>query len=178
MIFVPGSFIVTDFDYFVADRNGRRPCPLCTKVISNKSNLLKHMRIRHSDVYNPACCLLCNKLFKNKYSLRAHLNIYHKQYISSPGQPQPNNAQPVYNAQPQPVVEPQQQQYLPTAWINLVIVVMMIGAISKLSIFIKNNEICAPSCYFFGYRVIELDFKQLLFWENTKKNNTNEMCNF
>ncbi|BES99674.1 BTB/POZ domain [Nesidiocoris tenuis] len=75
------------FILFSADRNGKRPCPQCTKVISNKSNLLKHIRIRHSDAYNPACCLLCNKMFKNKYSLRAHLNIYHKEYIS-PNAPQ------------------------------------------------------------------------------------------
>lgn len=83
-------------------RNGRRPCPLCTKVISNKSNLLKHMRIRHSDAYNPACCVLCNKIFKNKYSLRAHLNIYHKEYITPPVQQVPPPPQPTL----QPLVPP------------------------------------------------------------------------
>ncbi|KAG8320759.1 hypothetical protein J6590_062000 [Homalodisca vitripennis] len=60
-----------------------QPCPLCPKIISNKSNLLKHMRIRHTDEYNPAYCMLCNKLFKNKYSLRAHINIYHKFMLNS-----------------------------------------------------------------------------------------------
>uniref|UniRef100_A0A023F0E7 Broad-complex core protein n=1 Tax=Triatoma infestans TaxID=30076 RepID=A0A023F0E7_TRIIF len=93
------------------DRNGRRPCPLCTKVISNKSNLLKHMRIRHSDAYNPACCVLCNKVFKNKYSLRAHLNIYHKDYIA-PGPPTTGQSQLPTSPVSQPQVEPT-QQYLP-----------------------------------------------------------------
>lgn len=64
---------------FADARLGRRPCPLCQKIISNKSNLLKHMRIRHSDEYNPAGCTMCGKVFKNKYSLRAHINIYHKE---------------------------------------------------------------------------------------------------
>ncbi|KAK7604418.1 hypothetical protein V9T40_005604 [Parthenolecanium corni] len=64
---------------FTDARLGRRPCPLCQKIISNKSNLLKHMRIRHSDEYNPAGCTMCGKVFKNKYSLRAHINIYHKE---------------------------------------------------------------------------------------------------
>ncbi|KAF6211694.1 hypothetical protein GE061_012208 [Apolygus lucorum] len=88
------------------ERNGRRPCPQCTKVISNKSNLLKHIRIRHSDAYNPACCILCNKIFKNKYSLRAHLNIYHKEYIS------PNVQQQQIPTTPQtPQEQPTQQTY-------------------------------------------------------------------
>lgn len=68
---------------FFTDRLGRRPCPLCQKVISNKSNLLKHMRIRHSDEYNPAGCSVCGKVFKNKYSLRAHINIYHKEHSTT-----------------------------------------------------------------------------------------------
>ncbi|XP_065201840.1 broad-complex core protein-like isoform X1 [Planococcus citri] len=68
-------------------RLGRRPCPLCQKIISNKSNLLKHMRIRHSDEYNPAGCNLCGKVFKNKYSLRAHVNIYHKETNTSNNYP-------------------------------------------------------------------------------------------
>ncbi|CAH1392435.1 unnamed protein product [Nezara viridula] len=99
------------------DRNGKRPCPLCTKVISNKSNLLKHMRIRHSDAYNPACCMLCNKVFKNKYSLRAHLNIYHKEYIAPPPGVQ-GGPQVVPPPQPVPMVTdhqlapPPQPQYL------------------------------------------------------------------
>lgn len=67
------------FLIFADARLGRRPCPLCQKIISNKSNLLKHMRIRHSDEYNPAGCTMCGKVFKNKYSLRAHINIYHKE---------------------------------------------------------------------------------------------------
>jgi len=94
-----------------AERDRRRPCPFCTKVISNKSNLLKHMRIRHSDVYDPACCVLCNKMFKNKYSLRAHLNIYHKEYIAPPpqhSQPAPPPPQPQTF---QPMVETPQFQY-------------------------------------------------------------------
>ncbi|XP_008467568.1 protein tramtrack, beta isoform-like isoform X1 [Diaphorina citri] len=63
-----------------AERLGRRPCPLCLKIISNKSNLLKHIRIRHNtDYYDQAKCPKCYKNFKNKYSLRAHINIYHKE---------------------------------------------------------------------------------------------------
>ncbi|XP_050542124.1 zinc finger and BTB domain-containing protein 26-like [Daktulosphaira vitifoliae] len=74
---------VSDQSLSTADRLGRRPCPLCQKVISNKSNLLKHMRIRHSDEYNPAGCSVCGKVFKNKYSLRAHINIYHKDHSNN-----------------------------------------------------------------------------------------------
>lgn len=102
---------MTNFCSVIVDRNGRRPCPLCTKVISNKSNLLKHMRIRHSDAYNPACCVLCNKVFKNKYSLRAHLNIYHKDYIA-PGPPTTGQNQLPTSPVSQPQVEPT-PQYLP-----------------------------------------------------------------
>ncbi|XP_060862038.1 protein tramtrack, beta isoform-like isoform X2 [Metopolophium dirhodum] len=78
------------------DRLGRRPCPLCQKVISNKSNLLKHMRIRHSDEYNPAGCSVCGKVFKNKYSLRAHINIYHKEHSTTTNSPN-QGAYQVYN---------------------------------------------------------------------------------
>ncbi|KAL5245049.1 hypothetical protein ACI65C_012459 [Semiaphis heraclei] len=80
-----------------ADRLGRRPCPLCQKVISNKSNLLKHMRIRHSDEYNPAGCSVCGKVFKNKYSLRAHINIYHKEHSTSTNTTNQQGTYQVYN---------------------------------------------------------------------------------
>ncbi|KAE9545740.1 hypothetical protein AGLY_001283 [Aphis glycines] len=92
------------------NRLGRRPCPLCQKVISNKSNLLKHMRIRHSDEYNPAGCSVCGKVFKNKYSLRAHINIYHKEQ-STNTTPNTSNqgAYQVYNNNTVPQQQPQQQ---------------------------------------------------------------------
>ncbi|XP_025200837.1 protein tramtrack, beta isoform-like isoform X1 [Melanaphis sacchari] len=96
-----------------ADRLGRRPCPLCQKVISNKSNLLKHMRIRHSDEYNPAGCSVCGKVFKNKYSLRAHINIYHKEHSTTTTTATTNTsnqgAYQVYNNNAVPQQQPQQQ---------------------------------------------------------------------
>ncbi|XP_018910893.2 uncharacterized protein [Bemisia tabaci] len=89
----PGSVAHGGVDHAnPTDRLGRRPCPLCQKIISNKSNLLKHMRIRHSDEYNPAGCVLCGKVFKNKYSLRAHINIYHKEVTSSMPSPLSSNS--------------------------------------------------------------------------------------
>lgn len=120
--FSNGSCSIFYTSFFSADRNGRRPCPQCTKVISNKSNLLKHIRIRHSDAYNPACCVLCNKIFKNKYSLRAHLNIYHKEYISPMTQQQPLPAlqapgtpeQPTQQAYPVTPTTANQQYTVPT----------------------------------------------------------------
>ncbi|XP_068081081.1 protein abrupt isoform X2 [Anabrus simplex] len=60
------------------DRFMSRPCPLCNKIISNKSNLLKHMRIRHSGVCKQQCCPACKKVFKNKYSLKVHMHTYHR----------------------------------------------------------------------------------------------------
>uniref|UniRef100_A0A1B6EQ73 BTB domain-containing protein n=1 Tax=Cuerna arida TaxID=1464854 RepID=A0A1B6EQ73_9HEMI len=90
---VPGNAPLPEQVTPTGGQMSAQPCPLCPKIISNKSNLLKHMRIRHTDEYNPAYCMLCNKLFKNKYSLRAHINIYHKFMLNSAQQPQP---QPQY----------------------------------------------------------------------------------
>lgn len=84
--------IIHNYDRFLLfpERLGSRPCPLCLKIISNKSNLLKHIRIRHNtDYYDQAKCPKCYKNFKNKYSLRAHINIYHKE----------NNVQPLSSEQ-------------------------------------------------------------------------------
>ncbi|XP_060839864.1 protein tramtrack, beta isoform-like [Rhopalosiphum padi] len=99
----------SDQSLTTADRLGRRPCPLCQKVISNKSNLLKHMRIRHSDEYNPAGCSVCGKVFKNKYSLRAHINIYHKEHSTNTTNTSNQGAYQVYNNNAVPQQQPQQQ---------------------------------------------------------------------
>ncbi|XP_050708671.1 protein abrupt-like isoform X7 [Eriocheir sinensis] len=53
-----------------------RPCPVCHKLISNRANLKKHLKIRHS-VQEEALCLYCRKVFRNKYSLWTHINSYH-----------------------------------------------------------------------------------------------------
>ncbi|KAK7026018.1 hypothetical protein SK128_009268 [Halocaridina rubra] len=53
-----------------------RPCPVCHKLISNRANLKKHLKIRHS-TQEEALCLYCRKVFRNKYSLWTHINSYH-----------------------------------------------------------------------------------------------------
>ena len=53
-----------------------RPCPVCHKLISNRANLKKHLKIRHS-AQEEALCLYCRKVFRNKYSLWTHINSYH-----------------------------------------------------------------------------------------------------
>lgn len=53
-----------------------RPCPVCHKFISNRANLKKHLKIRHS-AQEEAFCLYCHKVFRNKYSLWTHINSYH-----------------------------------------------------------------------------------------------------
>lgn len=49
---------------------------MCHKLISNRANLKKHLKIRHS-VQEEALCLYCRKVFRNKYSLWTHINSYH-----------------------------------------------------------------------------------------------------
>ncbi|XP_071455649.1 transcription activator GAGA-like [Hetaerina americana] len=61
------------------DRATCIPCTLCNKIISNKSNLIKHMKIRHSSGSTAEKCHHCGKIFKNKYSLKYHCYMYHRQ---------------------------------------------------------------------------------------------------
>ncbi|XP_059479324.1 protein jim lovell-like isoform X2 [Neocloeon triangulifer] len=62
-----------------ANRMSSRPCPVCQKIISNKSNLVKHMRIKHGGSYlQEASCHICGKVFKHKYSLSAHMYSLHR----------------------------------------------------------------------------------------------------
>ena len=49
---------------------------MCNKQISNRANLKKHLKIRHSE-QEEATCPYCLKLFRNKYSLWTHINSYH-----------------------------------------------------------------------------------------------------
>lgn len=61
------------------NRMSSRPCPVCQKIISNKSNLVKHMRIKHGGSYlQEASCHICGKVFKHKYSLSAHMYSLHR----------------------------------------------------------------------------------------------------
>lgn len=64
--------------FFSAEDNPyeARPCPVCHKLISNRANLKKHLKIRHS-AQEEALCLYCRKVFRNKYSLWTHINSYH-----------------------------------------------------------------------------------------------------
>ena len=97
------------FFFFAAEDNPyeARPCPVCNKQISNRANLKKHLKIRHS-AQEEATCPYCLKLFRNKYSLWTHINSYH------PGV----KAQPHHHLQstpPPPLhihVQHQQQEYL------------------------------------------------------------------
>ncbi|XP_065343136.1 protein bric-a-brac 2-like isoform X2 [Cloeon dipterum] len=62
-----------------SNRMSSRPCPVCQKIISNKSNLVKHMRIKHGGSYlQEASCHICGKVFKHKYSLSAHMYSLHR----------------------------------------------------------------------------------------------------
>ncbi|XP_046392409.1 zinc finger and BTB domain-containing protein 17-like isoform X2 [Ischnura elegans] len=61
------------------DRGSHIPCSLCNKLISNRSNLLKHMKIRHSTGATTEKCHHCGKVFKNMYSLKYHCYMYHRQ---------------------------------------------------------------------------------------------------
>ena len=51
---------------------------MCHKSISNRANLKKHLKIRHSE-QEEATCPHCRKPFRNKYSLWTHVNSYHPQ---------------------------------------------------------------------------------------------------
>ncbi|KAK3883848.1 hypothetical protein Pcinc_011845 [Petrolisthes cinctipes] len=66
-----------------------RPCPVCHKLISNRANLKKHLKIRHS-AQEEALCLYCRKVFRNKYSLWTHINSYHPGVKSGGGQDVPS----------------------------------------------------------------------------------------
>lgn len=68
--------------FIFTDRLMSRPCPLCAKIISNKSNLQKHMKIIHSNQCKQQRCLLCERVFKNKYSLKAHMYTYHRETLA------------------------------------------------------------------------------------------------
>lgn len=68
--------------FIFTDRLMSRPCPLCAKIISNKSNLQKHMKIVHSNQCKQQRCLLCERVFKNKYSLKAHVYTYHRETLA------------------------------------------------------------------------------------------------
>lgn len=93
---------------FVSEDNPyeARPCPVCHKSISNRANLKKHLKIRHSE-QEEATCPHCHKPFRNKYSLWTHVNSYHPQAKVMPHHQQPQSQQ--YSAGKLLLLQPPQQ---------------------------------------------------------------------
>uniref|UniRef100_T1IXC5 C2H2-type domain-containing protein n=1 Tax=Strigamia maritima TaxID=126957 RepID=T1IXC5_STRMM len=60
----------------IPERLRPRPCKICNKIISNASNMIKHMLV-HNPVKIPFRCNLCDCKYSREETLRWHLKVKH-----------------------------------------------------------------------------------------------------
>ena len=52
-------------------------CDVCEKAYTNKSGLVFHQRVAHSDTYQHYKCPQCPKMFKYKGTIPKHIAVFH-----------------------------------------------------------------------------------------------------
>ena len=59
-------------------------CNFCEKILRSKVNLIRHIKLLHSKVYDEWNCNICNAKFKEKHNLTKHMKIHSEPLFQCP----------------------------------------------------------------------------------------------